>query len=481
MSDDSRLEDSIEQLEADDAAPPRAVVQHGSTFESFRFRDFTLFWCGAFISNTGSWMQNYALAIVVYGLRHSELDLGLVNFVSGIPILFLALPAGALADKVDKRRLLIISQFVLLLQASALAVLYTSGHLSPENALPSLLWIGGLGLLGGVMSALTFPAWQSLLPDLVPRQNLLNAIALNSAQFQSARLLGPLVAAGMVLIGAGMGEIFWVNAGSFLFVIAALWAIKPHPSHADTGATRAGAATGARAAGVAGGTAADGAAAGAPGAAGATGRPATAREGSWHMITAGLRYARDNTFIGYLVGSTAVMTIFGMPYMMLLPAYADKVLGGGKAEVAYLMAANGLGAVAGALIVASLPASVRRERIIPVTLVAFAALLMAFSLSHRLWLSLVISAFAGACVLTINSLTNTSIQANVPGQLRGRVMALFIMAFMGIMPVSSLLFGPLGKLIGPGRAIFAGAVVLLCWGIYLVLRPGVLDPPHSTS
>ena len=462
MSDDSDQIESVQQLEADDAAPPSEVIRSGGTFESFRFRDFTLFWLGAFVSNTGSWMQNYALAIVVYGLRHSPLDSGLVNFVSGIPVLFLALPAGALADKVDKRRLLIISQFVLLLQASALAILYSSGRLSSANAVSSLMWIGGLGLLGGVMSALTFPAWQSLLPDLVPRGNLLNAIALNSAQFQSARLLGPLVAAGMVLVGAGMGEIFWVNAGSFLFVIAALWAIKPHPSHArDAAAAQAVGASGA--------------------AAGAVGRPAAPREGSWRTITAGLRYARENPFIGYLVGSTAVMTIFGMPYMMLLPAYADKVLGGGKAEVAYLMAANGLGAVTGALIVASLSASIRRERIIPITLVAFAGFLMAFSLSHWLWLSIIISAFAGACVLTINSLTNTSIQANVPGQLRGRVMALFIMAFMGIMPVSSLLFGPLGQLIGPARAILAGAVVLLGWGVYLLARPGVLDPPSATS
>jgi len=444
---ESREPESVEQLEADDAAPPRAVVRRGSTFESFRYRDFTLFWFGAFISNTGSWMQNYALAIVVYNLRHSELDSGLVNFVSGIPVLFLALPAGALADKIDKRRLLIVSQFVLLLQASALAVLYTTGHLSSANALPSLLWIGGLGLLGGVMSALTFPAWQSLLPDLVPRENLLNGIALNSAQFQSARLLGPLAAAGMVLAGASMGEIFWVNAGSFLFVIAALWAIHPHPSHTGDLDAR---------------------------------RPAV-REGSWRTLTAGLRYARENTFIAYLVGSTAVMTIFGMPYMMLLPAYADKVLGGGAAETAYLMAANGLGAVVGALVVAGLPASIRRERIIPAALVTFGVLLIAFSLSRWLWLSLPISALAGACVLTINSLTNTSIQANVPGQLRGRVMALFIMSFMGIMPVSSLIFGPLGKLIGPDRAILAGAVVLVLWGAYLMGRPEVLDPPETTS
>ena len=450
--------DSVETLEANEEAPPRSVVRRGGTFESFRFRDFSLFWAGAFVSNTGSWMQNYALAIVVYGLRRSELDSGLVNFVSGIPVLFLALPAGALADRVDKRRLLIVSQFVLLLQAGALAILYSGGHLSSASPVRSLIWISGLGLLGGLMSALTFPAWQSLLPDLVPRDALLNGIALNSAQFQSARMIGPLVAAAMVLVGAGMGDIFWVNAASFLFVIAALWAIKPRPSHPGD-ATAADSSPAAR---------------GSAGAASAAGdRPA--REGSWRMITAGLRYARENRFIGVLIGSTAVMTIFGMPYMMLLPAYADKVLGGGSTMVAYLMTANGFGAIVGALVVASLPKTIRRERLIPLSLFAFSALLIAFSLSHSLWLSLVTSAFAGAGVLTVNSLTNTTIQANVPGRLRGRVMALFVMAFMGIMPVSSLLFGPIGKAVGPGNAILAGALVLLCWSIFLVARPELLD------
>jgi MFS family permease len=448
--------DSLETREADvEVAPTSEVVSRGGTFESFRYRDFSLFWAGAFVSNTGSWMQNYALAIVVYSLRRSELDSGLVNFVSGIPVLFLALPGGALADRVDKRRLLIVSQAIMLLQATALGILYSTGHLTSQNAVASLAWIAALGLLGGVMSALTFPAWQSLLPDLVPKKALLNAIALNSAQFQSARLLGPLAAAGLVLLGAGMGQIFYVNAASFLFVIAALWAIRPHPSHAEETA------------------AAD--------ARHASGRPADmARESSWRTLTAGLRYARENRTIGVLIGSTAVMTIFGMPYMMLLPAYADKVLGGGKTETAYLMAANGLGAVIGALVVAGLRRNTRRERLIPLTLVAFSLLLIAFSLSTSLALSLVISAFAGASVLTINSLTNTSIQAAVPGQIRGRVMALFIMAFMGLMPVSSLIFGPIGEAIGPAKAILGGAVVLLGWSIYLVARPSLLTPVEGT-
>ncbi len=226
-----------------------------------------------------------------------------------------------------------------------------TGYLSSDHALSALFWIGGLGLLGGVMSAIMFPAWQSMLPELVPRENLLNAIALNSAQFQSARLLGPLVAAGLVLVGAGMGEIFLVNAASFLFVIAALWAIRPHPAGESV----------------------------APGS-----RAGAAREGAWRTLTAGLRYAVEHPYVGILILSTAVMTIFGLPYMMLLPAYTDKVLGGGAQETAWLMAANGLGAVVGSLVVAGLPKETRRERLIPFGLLVFASLLFVFSLSRTL-------------------------------------------------------------------------------------------------
>lgn len=443
-TESQRLE-RLETIEADTEVPRPSVVRRSNTFESFAFRDYTLFWSGALVSNMGSWMQNYALAIVVYSLRRSEFDSGMVQFVSGVPVLLLSLPAGALADRVDKRKLLIWSQLVLLAQAVALGVLYSRGALSANGALLALVWIGLLGLLGGVMSALTFPAWQALLPDLVPKDTLLNAIALNSAQFQSARLLGPLAAAGLVLLGAGMGEIFYVNAATFLFVIAALWAIRPRPNEVS-----------------------------AEQASGGSHRP---HEGSWKTLTAGLRYAIEQRVVGILILSTAVMTIFGMPYMMLLPAFADKVLmgaGGGKAYTAYLMAANGFGAVFGSLLVASLPKTVKRERLIPVSLGIFALLLIAFSLTRHIAVAMVVSALAGAGVLTVNSLTNTSIQAAVPQRLRGRVMALFVMSFIGLMPVSSLIFGTVGKAIGPANAILAGALVLALWAIVLVANRRLL-------
>jgi len=429
--------DQTTVLEADVAEPTAEVVRHGGTFESFRHRAFTWFWAGALVSNTGTWMQNAALAIVVYALRRSETDLGLVNFVSGIPVLFLALPGGVIADRVDKRKLLIGAQALSGVAAAALWALYRAGRLSSAHSAEAIALISGIGLVVGVLSALTFPAWQSFLPDLVPRKNLLNAVALNSAQFQSSRLLGPLAASALLGVGVSAGDVFLVNAASFLFVIAALWAIRPCDMTCREEEKRP-----------------------------------VQREGAWATLTAGLRYAREQKVIGLLILSTAMITVFAMPYMMLLPAIADKVLhgaGGGKLYYAWLMAANGFGAIFGSLGVASIRHNERRERLIPVAILAMAALLVAFSLSRWFWLSMVLSTLTGAAFLTINSLSNTSLQMRAPGHLRGRVMSLFVMSFMGIMPVSSALFGPLGAAIGPANAVLAGAVVVAAWGAYLLL------------
>jgi MFS family permease len=437
--------DEVPIIEADTEVPPSEIVRRGGTFESFRYRDFTWFWLGSLVSNTGTWMQTAALAIVVWGLRGSEFDLGLVNFVSGIPVFFLALPAGALADRMDKRKLLIWSQGLLGLQALALWGLAVAGRIAPEHAIEALVWIAGLGLIGGVLSALTFPAWQAFLPDLVPRENLMNAIALNSAQFQSSRLLGPLMASALLLVGIATSQIFLVNAASFLFVIAALLAIRPRP-----GSERAA-------------------------------RPGAAGESTWSRLTAGVTYAVHHRVVLVLIVSTALMTVFAMPYMMLLPAIAEKALNGGKMEYSWLLAANGLGAVFGSLAVASLPTDAKRERIIPGSIVAMALLLIAFSQSHSFAISMVLSVLCGAAFLTTNSLTNTSIQIMVPGALRGRVMSLFVMSFVGIMPFSALIFGPLGEWIGPTTAVLIGAVILLAWGALLFASRLLATPSDEAA
>jgi MFS family permease len=450
VTDETQRVTDTETAEANAGAPTQEVVRMGGTFEAFRYSAYSLFWSGAVVSNIGTWMQNYALGIVVYSFRHSELDLGLVNFLAGIPTLILAIPGGAIADRFNKRKLIGWSQGGLGILAAALALLYGAGRLTSAHPIEALVWVSAIGMGAGVMTALSFPAWQAMIPDLVPRPTLQNAIALNSAQFQSARLLGPLVAGAMVVAGAGMGEIFWVNAVSFLFVIAAVAVTRPqfaiaHPQQAKAGET------------------------------------------AWHRLTAGVRYAASDHVIGTLIVTTVVITIFAMPYMMLLPAIVDKALLGpvllGDArkaaiaqQVSYLMGANGLGAVMGALVVASLPKWVRRERLVRYTLLALSALLVAFSFSRSLWVSLPLSALAGAALLTTSSLANTSIQASAPPHLRGRVIAVYIMAFMGIMPISALLFGILGSAIGPTNAILAGAIVTMAWSLFLVARPGLLTP-----
>lgn len=437
--------DDVATEEADVITPPRQIVRRGRTFESFRNRDFVWFWLGALVSNVGTWMQNYALGIVVFAFRRSEFDLGLINFISGIPVLFLAIPGGLIADRVDRRRLLIWIQAVLLIQAAALGWLYNSGRLSSAHATSALLWVASLGVLAGVFAAVQFPSWQAMLPDLVPKESLLNGIALNSAQFQSSRLIGPLVAGALVVAGAGMGEIFYVNAASFLFVMASLAVIHPRVEPHD-------------------------------------GRDAPGQETIRDRLLGGLRYARDNRAIGVLIISTAVMTIFGFPYMTLLPAIVNKTLGfvvgsaGYNRGVAIIMATNGLGAMVGALGVASLPPTVRRDRVIPLTLLAFGLSLFVFSLSRALWLTSVISTIAGAALMTTNSMVNTSIQSSAPPHLRGRVMGLFVTSFMGLMPVSGLLFGSLGQYTGPATAVLAGSVVLIAWCAALLTHPSWLAP-----
>jgi MFS family permease len=438
-------------VEADTVVPPVALIRRGwvaSTFESFHYRDFTLFWSGALVSNVGTWMQNAAIAIVVLALQpaRASFNTGIVQGVTGLPVFFLAIPAGALADRVDRRKLLVWIQVVLLVQAAAIGVLYDTKVLNSGQPALSLVLIATLGLIGGIFVAFQGPAFQSLLPDLVPRESLMNGIALNSAQLQSSRMLGPAIVGGMVLVGAGMGLVFYINALSFLFVIAALLAIRPR---AEFRAGHGAEAT----------------------------RNAADATSSWKTLRAGVEYAREHGAIGVLILTTAMLVFFGFPYVIILTAIIQQHFAG--ANVARLYAIvytfNGMGALIGALAIAGLPATIKRNRVIPLTLLAFAALIIAFSFTTTLPAMIACTLLAGAAYISTSSLIMTSIQAAVPGHLRGRVMALFMMAFMGVMPFSAFAFGPLGQAIGPDTAVLVGGVALAAWAVLLVVRPSWLE------
>ncbi|MDI6843628.1 MAG: MFS transporter [Anaerosomatales bacterium] len=423
----SASERSLDALtaEADACSPPAGLLSRFRTFESFAYRDFSLAFFGALLSNVGSWMQIVALGWIVYDLTSSSQALGFVNALSGLPVTFLAVVAGALADRWDRRKLLIFAQAALMLQAIAFGALYQTGKIS-------MAWIYSLVLFGGVFQALTSPAWQAMTPELVPPQSLMNAIALNSAQFNAARFLGP-VAGGAVFALLGVTAVFYVNAASFLFVIAALAMIRlaqqrPHRS------------------------------------------PGSARD----TLLGGIRYAREHSRVAWLLVSAAVLTTFGMPFAALLPAIAKSVLGLKETGYSALMAANGAGALTSALVVATLSRRIRRERIIRVGYVVMGLGILVLALSRQPHLSGFVLFAIGAAFLAIVSSINTSLQLAADPTVRGRVMALFVMAFMGMMPVGSALFGWLAERTGVQVAIAIGGAIVIAYGLVLLARPALI-------
>lgn len=423
--------------EAEAAVAPVLGVptRYGRTFESLQYSDFRYFLSGACLSNVGTWMQNVAQGWLVTQLTGSSFWVGMVGFAGGLPVLFLALPAGLLADRVDRRRLLIVGQTLVMLLAFLLAYRIQVGPLDRGNR-DVMVWILWVAFLTGTVMALTFPAWQAMIPDLVPRSALLNAVSLNSAQFHAARLVGPAIA-GVLMAWWGIPSAFWANAASFLAVLWALFVIRPRRDMAPSPAG--------------------------PGI-----------ETTWQRLTGGLTYARENLTVGILLVSVCITTFFGMSYVVLLPLLVAGPLHGGSATFAYLMAANGFGALAGALGVAYLSKTAHRPTLIRMGMLVFSATTIAIALSRSLLLTGCLMPVAGAAFLTMQSAVNTGLQITTPPDIRGRVMALLVLSFLGVMPLGSLAFGTLGHVIGVPRAIAAGGAVCLAWGVVLWVRPGLL-------
>lgn len=422
----------VPTLQADTAGAPRSIIRRIRTFESFQYRDFRLFFAGALLSNVGTWMQMTALGWLVFDLTRRSSSLGTVNFLAGVPVFFLTAFTGVLADRVNRRTLLIVTQLVLMVQAALFGWLATTGHVT-------VAWVYGLSLAGGVATAFMSPAFQAMTPDLVPRESLMNAIALASAQFNAARMAGPAAAAAVVFAfrwtrSEGVAEIFWVNTASFLFVIWALAIINPkqHPTHENRA------------------------------------------EAPLAALTAGFRYALAHRRVWTHLATAAMLTIFGMPFVTLLPAIARESLGLGVSGYSGLLAANGAGALIGALGVASLPATVKRESVIRVGLIVMSLGAMALALSSSAAVATGILVVMGVAFLGCVSSINTDLQTAVPAQLRGRVMSLFVLSFMGMMPFGAFAFGWLGDLLTPSWAILIGASVLLTWGVALLVRPALM-------
>src|SRR5215208_4462023 len=360
------------------------------TLAAFTYRDFRVLWFGAFTSTVGTWMQKVAQSWLVFELTKSSLFLGLDDFLGQLPILLFTLVGGVIADRHDRRRLLLGSQYVQMATAFTLAALVFFGHVRIWHVL-------ALSFVAGMAQAFGGPAYQSLIPSLVHKKDLPNAIALNSIQFNLARVFGPLLASAALLFGTA--ACFGLNGLSFLVVIVALMSL--HIKHI---------------------------------------RPADQKPMLQEM-KGGLAYARSQPSIIALTVLAFLTTFLGLPLLTFLPVFAREIFHGDVAVYSHMMAFSGAGAVAGALVVAWLGRFKHMGLTLLIVQAAFGALIVAFALSRQWWWSCALLFCAGAALIVVFSMTASLVQLIVPDHLRGRVVSIYMVAFRGGMPLGSLAGG----------------------------------------
>ncbi len=394
------------------------MLQLQLIYRSLAYRRFRLYFFGQLVSLTGTWMQHVAQAWLVYRLTGSGFMLGLVAFLSHLPILLFGLFGGVLADRWPRKQLLMGVQVVAMLQSIVLTILTLGGWIEVGHIMV-------LAVVLGFANAVEMPARHGLLVELVPRSELPNAIALNSSLFSLARFLGPALA-GVLVASIGEGLVFAINACSFAAVIVALWAMGS-----------VGEATGA------GGT------------------PATLGEG--------LKFAAGHRPIFFALILVLMVSLFGAPYSVLMPVFADRVLGGQADTLGWLLGAAGCGAFIGALRLASRRESGGMRRTAGWAGVVAGAGLLAVAQSNSLIPAIAVLLVVGFGFTTLIASTNTFLQLQVPDALRGRIMALFSVAFIGMTPIGHLIAGSLGEWLGtPATITIYGVICLVGALIYLV-------------
>jgi len=383
----------------------------GAAFGALRHRNFRLFILGQFISLCGSWIQIVALGWLALELTNSPLQVGLVTTFGALPVLLFTLYGGVIADRVNRRRALLLLQSLLLLEALALGVL-------TALELITMPMVYGLAFVGGVVSAFEIPIRQSWQIELVGRGDLMNAIALNSTAFNLSRVIGPALA-GTLIAAAGSAVCFLLNAASFLAVLVGLLRIRP-----DTGLGREPPA-----------------------------RRARLREGVAHIV--------DNPWPRALVILTAVLSVFGASFIAILPAHARNVLHAGPGGYGALMAAFGVGAAAGALSVAAIGHRFRREATALSAAVALGIALVLLGLVQGFGLAFALAVGAGLSMALNAIMTNTLLQTEAPDHLRGQVMGFYSFIVVGMAPFGSLQAGWISEALGTAVAVRLGGGVCL--------------------
>jgi MFS family permease len=389
-------------------------------FAALRQKQFRFFLAGSFLSNIGSWMQSLALAWLIFDLTRSPFYLGLEGFANTIPIAIFSFYGGVIADRFDRRRLLIITQWVMLALATLLGIL-TYLHIIRVWEIILIAFIGGLS------QSIAWPVYQAVMANIAERQHLSNAIALNSAQFNMARTIGPMVGGfGMHYFGAS--GCFFANAISFLAVIGALEVIRiPINRHV----------------------------------------PDIEEIGFVQKFRDALAYMYSQKNLFWLLVIMAVTSIFGVPLMTLLPAFARQVLNQDAFGLGIMMASFGIGAVLGGFVVAYLGDFIGKERFALRGEALFVIALIAFSFTRNALLGMIFLFLAGFSLVTFASVVNSLVQSKVPEHMRGRAMSLFVFAFGGCMPFGNLLAGWLARMWGVPMALLAQGCLLGIFVTYI--------------
>jgi MFS family permease len=415
-----------------DAAEAAAEVELGVTsgvshaWRALRHRNFRLFFGGQTISLIGTWMTRVATGWLVYRLTGSALLLGTVSFAGQIPSFLLAPVAGVWVDRLDRRQVLVWTQALSMVQSLTLAALTLSGHIT----IPALL---ALSVMQGCINAFDMPGRQSFMVKMVDdRRDLQNAIAINSSMVNVARLIGPSLA-GMLIAVSSEGWCFLVDGISYIAVIASLLAMRLHAPVVKRAAASA-----------------------------------------LSELKAGWTYVSTFLPVRTILLMFAVVSLMGMPFVVLMPIFAAKVLHGGAHTLGFLTGAMGLGALASALSLAARKNVRGLVRIIPVSAAVFGLGLIGFGWSHTFWLSMLMVMVAGMGMMQGMAASNTVIQTIVSDDKRGRVMSYYTMAFMGMAPFGSLLAGTMADAIGaPVTVMVNGAVVLLGAAWFATRLPAV--------
>lgn len=388
--------------------------------------NFRLFWSGNFLSNIGTWMQNVAQGWLVLTLSNSAFWLGVVGFAGSIPFLFFTLFGGVIADRVNKRKLLIVTQTAMMLLAFLLATL---AYLHVVQ-----IWhVAAIAFLNGVAMSMNAPSYQALVPRLVKREDLTNAIALNSAQFNMSRILGPTLG-GYAMILVGVAGNFFLNGLSFLAVLWALTRIR----YPDETPSR--------------------------------------WQSIWDSLHGGFRYVRAERQMYVLVWMTAVASLLGFPFLTFIPYFAKVQLHSGESGLGWLMAASGLGAVLGAMTVAVFGSIRHRGAVLTFAGMTFFCAIIGFSFSRIFALSQCLALVEGYSGILMISCFNVSIQHLSSDEMRGRVMSIYATSFLGLPPLGSLIAGEMSRHVETGHALaFMAGLAALTFLSFFLFSPALRE------